>query len=261
MFPKLRWNLLALSFSVSALCGQPVASPSEFEVASVKQTNADLFDVNIRLPSLNFEPGRSLTFRNTSLKDLLMLAYGAGAAQIKGPDCLLNRFDITAKIPADSKKESIPIMLQTLLTQRFKLTLHRERKSIPVYALEIGSGGARLQDSTSGASDESGCTRSYGRSPGPTFAAVCRGVTSAGLAQAVQTLSPNYFDRPVVDATGLKGKYDLTLEWISFAESTAGDDGPTMFAAVRRFGLKFEARHEVMDIYAIDHCEKVPTEN
>jgi len=261
MFPRLNWNFLALFFSVTILCGQLAAPPAEFEVASVKQTNADLFDVNIRLPSLKVEPGRSLNFRNTSLKDLVMLAYGAGAAQIKGPDCLFNRFDVVAKIPADSKKESIPIMLQTLLIQRFKLTLHRERKSIPVYALEIGSGGVKLQDSTDGASGESGCTRSYGRSPEPTFAAVCRGVTSTGLAQAIQTLSPNYFDRPVVDATGLKGKYDLTLEWISFAESAAGDDGPTMFAAVRRFGLKFEARHAVMDTYAIDHCEKVPTEN
>jgi uncharacterized protein (TIGR03435 family) len=160
-----------------------------------------------------------------------MLAYGAGAAQVSGPDWLVNRFDIVAKIPSDAAKERIPMMMQTLLARRFKLALHREQKNISVYALEISSGGAKLQESVVGASVEPGCTRSYAQSPGAAFAAVCYRMTSASLAQAVQTMAPNYFDRPMVDMTGLKGVYDLTLEWNSFSESTNGDTGPTIFDA------------------------------
>jgi uncharacterized protein (TIGR03435 family) len=254
-------DVLAACLLAPSLLGQIHVPALEFELASVKSANADLFDVNNHVPSFDIKPGRILSFRNITLKDLIMLAYGAGAAQVKGPDCVFNRFDIAAKIPIDSEKARIPIMLQTLLIQRFKLALHREKKTIPVYALEIGSSGAKLQESAADASGETGCARSYGRSPGPTFAAVCSGVTMAGLAQAIQTLSPNYFDRPVVDATGLKATYDVTLEWISYAESMAGDGGPTIFDAVRRLGLNFETRHKLMDIYVIDHCERQPTEN
>jgi uncharacterized protein (TIGR03435 family) len=252
--------VLAIFVSGASLVGQP-GVPPEFEVASVKPTKAGLFDVNTHLPSLNVEPGRTLNFANTTLKDLIMLAYGAGAAQVSGPDWLVNRFDIVAKIPSGAAKERIPMMLQTLLAQRFKLALHRERKNISVYALEISGGGAKLQESVVRASVEAGCTRSYAQSPEASFAAVCHRMTSASLAQAVQTMAPNYFDRPVVDMTGLKGVYDLTLEWISFSESTNGDTGPTIFDAILRLGLKLEARRHPMDIFVIDHCEKEPTEN
>lgn len=253
--------VLALFVSEASLIGQAGAPSPEFEVASVKPTKADVFDVNTHLPSLNIEPGRTLNFANITLKDLIMLAYGAGAAQISGPYWLANRFDIVAKVPSDAAKKSIPMMLRTLLAQRFKLALHREQKNISVYALEISSGGVKMQESVTAASVEPGCTRSYAQSQGASFAAVCLGMSSASLAQAVQTMAPNYFDRPVVDMTGLKGVYDLTLEWISFSESTNGDTGPTIFDALQRLGLQLRTRRYPMDNLVIDHCEERPTEN
>ena len=75
------------------------------------------------------------------------------------------------------------------------------------------------------------------------------------------SLAPNYFDRPVVDMTGLKGVYDLTLEWITFGESMSGEPGPTIFAAVQQLGLKLEGRKQPMEVVVIDHCEAEPIEN
>jgi uncharacterized protein (TIGR03435 family) len=249
------------AFVTGAASGQIAATTPEFDVASVKLTKAGVIDVNNHLPSLNVEPGRTLYFTNISLKSLVMLAYGVGAGQVSGPDWLTNRFDIVAKIPAEASKEQIPPMLQTLLATRFKLALHREQKNMSVYALEVGSGGSKLQPSVAGDSAEPGCSRSYALSSRATLAAVCRGMTSASLAQAVQALAPNYFDRPVVDMTGLKGVYDLTLEWITFGESMSGEPGPTIFAAVQQLGLKLEGRKQPMEVVVIDHCEAQPIEN
>lgn len=96
-------------------------------------------------------------------------------------------------------------MLRTLLSQRFKLALHRDQRAMQVHALEVVKGGPKLQDAANGDRGESGCSRSFAETPGATLAAVCKGMTSAEIAQQVQALAPGYFqDGPVVDATGLK---------------------------------------------------------
>jgi uncharacterized protein (TIGR03435 family) len=238
----------------------------EFEVASVKPSNPDIFDVVSHVPDLNIGPAGVLKITSITLKDILMLAYKLGAAQISGPSSILDRFDIVAKIPADVPKEQIPLMLQSLLTDRFRLTFHRERKEIPVYALMIGTHGSKLQSTQVDQSANAGCTRSYAaseqtKSTGATFAAVCHAVSATGLTQAVQTMAPNYFDHPVVDATGLTGVYDFTLEWISFGESMNRATGPTIFAAIQQLGLNLEKRKQLMELFVIDHCEKEPTAN
>ncbi|MGD1068537.1 MAG: TIGR03435 family protein [Bryobacteraceae bacterium] len=241
------------------------AAQPEFEVASVKPANPDVGLMDRHLPTLNVEPGRNLSFANLGLRDLIMLAYGVGARQIAGPDFLSPasgvRFDIVAKTPADAKKEQIPLMLRTLLAQRFKLALRREQKEMSVYALAVGSGGSKLKESASGDTGESGCTRSSAQTPGVSAAAVCHKMTAGSLAQQVALLAPGYFDRPVVDMTGLKGTYDLTLEWITRPQAEAGEDGPTMYVALEKLGLKLEARKQPMEILVVDHCEKVPAEN
>jgi uncharacterized protein (TIGR03435 family) len=88
-------------------------------------------------------------------------------------------------------------------------------------------------------------------------------MSSADLAQQVQTLAPAYFgDKPVVDLTGLKGVYDFQLEWISLADANAGKAGSTMIDAVeKQLGLRLEQRKQAMDTLVIDHCEREPTAN
>lgn len=235
----------------------------EFDVASIRPSTRDGLIEN-HAPSLNVEPGRSLNFANISLRDLIMLAYGVGAPQISGPDFLTeNRFDMIAKVPADGKKEQIPLMLRALLADRFKLTLHRDQKTMQIYALEVAKSGLKMQEAPEGDLGESGCNRSFAETPGATLAALCHRLTSEGVAQQLQTLAPGYFrDGPIIDLTGLKGVYNFKLEWITRVEANAGSDGPTIFdAAQKQLGLKLESRKQAMEILVIDHAEKAPTDN
>jgi uncharacterized protein (TIGR03435 family) len=239
------------------------AAAPEFDVASIRAADPNLGLIQNRTPNLNTDPGRNLNFANISVRDVIMLAYGVGARQISGPDWILNRFDVIAKVPADASKEQIPRMLQTLLAQRFKLALHHEQRTMQVYALEIAKGGLKMDEVPAGDNGESGCTRTFAETPGATLAASCHRMASSEIAQQVQSLAPGYFtDGPVVDTTGLKGAYNFKLEWITRMEANNGSDGPTIFDAVQRqLGLKLEGRKQPMDTLIIDHCEKEPTEN
>ena len=257
-------------FSVAALAvlltpwigfGQP--SVPEFEVASVKMANPDLDIVENHLPNLRANQGQ-ISFRNLRLRDLIMLAYGLGKGQISVPDslsdALANRYDVVAKVPAGTMREQVPLMLQRLLGERFKVTLHRENKVIPLYALLVAGSGPKMKE-VPDSGGESGCTRSFATTPGGSLAADCHGMTAADIAQVVTALAPGYFDRPVVNKTGLTGLYDFRLEWIMRAESLNGNNGPTIFTAVERLGLKLEGQRQAMDVIVIDHAESKPTEN
>src|SRR5580700_8045761 len=81
------------------------------------------------------------------------------------------------------------------------------------------------------------------------------------VAQAIQGLGPGYFDKPVVDLTGLTGVYDFSVEWVMKAVLQNGGDGPSMFDAVEELGLKFVSTNHPMDLIVVDHCDKQPTEN
>jgi uncharacterized protein (TIGR03435 family) len=241
------------------------AATPEFEVASVKplQINDPAETIDNHMPSLNVEPGRSLNFANITLRDLIMLAYGVGAPQISGPESIRNRYNVVAKVPADAKKDQVPLMLQQLLADRFKLQLHREQKTIQIFALELGKGGPKMQAVAEGDNGPAGCDRSFAERPGATLAAECHRLDSLAIAQQAQALAPGYFrDGPIIDMTGLKGTYNFKLEWVTRAEANNGSEGPTMFNAVQdQLGLKLSPRKQAVEILVIDQVEKQPTAN
>jgi uncharacterized protein (TIGR03435 family) len=202
------------------------ASGPEFDVASVKASPPGTDLIENHLPSLNVERGRNLNFSNIALRNLIMLAYGVGAKQISGPEWLTARFDVIAKVLGDATKEQVPLMLQALLAERFGLALHREQKTMQVYALEVGKGGPKMQDVPEGDTGEPGCTRSFAETPGATLAAACHRMNSSDIAAQIQALAPGYFrDGPIVDASGLKGLYNFRLEWVTQYEATQGSEG------------------------------------
>jgi len=244
----------------------------EFEVASIRPYITDSAKVgpgvvDAQMPNLSVNESRIVNIVNLNLRNLIMLAYGVGGAQVVAPawqgdpEWINNRFSIVAKVPQDGNKKDVPLMLQALLAERFHLAAHREEKAAAVWALEIGKGPLKLQEVKA---DEdvspSGCIRSYGSQPG-WFNATCKGMTSARAAQAIQGLGPGYFDKPVVDLTGLTGVYDFSVEWAMKAVIQNGGDGPSMFEAVEKLGLKFVSTNHAIDLIVVDHCDKQPTEN
>lgn len=243
----------------------------EFEVASIRPYVTDPAKVgpgvvDAQMPNLSVNESRIVNIVNLNMQNLVMLAYGVGGSQITAPwrgdaEWTNSRFSIIAKVPNGADKKDVPLMLQALLAERFHLVLHREEKTTAVYALEIGKGPLKLEEVKADEdSSYSGCTRSYGRQDG-WFVASCKGMTAARVAQAIQSLGPGYFNKPVVDLTGLTGVYNFSVEWAMKALTMNGGDAPTMFDAVEKLGLKFVATNHAMDLIVVDHCDRQPTEN
>ena len=138
----LRFSLLL--FSAALLYGQ------QFEAATIKQPPPP--DGNRMFIGINGGPGTAdpgrINYENVSLKMLLMKAYGVQDYQISGPDWLNSeRFNIVAKLPDGATKEQFMAMLQNLLSERFKLAVHREKKDLPGYALLVAKNGPKFKAS------------------------------------------------------------------------------------------------------------------
>ena len=241
----------------------------EFEVASIRISSADVIRDSYT-PTLDVAPGTTLRIANRTLRDIILLAYNIGVRQLVGPSWLVDdpaeprdilRFDIVAKVPENATKDQIPLMMQTLLADRFKLSIHRDTKPISAYALNVAKGGSKLDLAGEGDGRVPGCRRNLYGTNGVTTA-VCQSMTTAQLAQQLQTLAPAYFrDAPVVDHTGLTKTYDFTLEWLTRAQLDAGEQGPSMFDAVSKLGLTLDRQKDSVEVLVVDHCEKTPTEN
>ncbi len=124
---------------------QSPAAPTprvEFEVASIKPSKSGSEN-----SSFHGNPGGGFTASNTSLQELIEIAYHVKNPQISGAPSWLNseRFDIVAKAAPHTRVEQFAPMFQTLLADRFKLATHRETKVLPGYALVVAKTGSKLQ--------------------------------------------------------------------------------------------------------------------
>ena len=150
---------IARFLALALLPGLPVlAQPTTFEAASVQATDPKSAPVNrpanaqatLRGGPGTADPGR-ISYANVTLESLLILAYGADCKvqedcdQIAGPAWLRsNRYDIDAKMPAGTTSEQLRTMLQKLLAERFRMTLHHEIRGLPGYELRPAKSGSKL---------------------------------------------------------------------------------------------------------------------
>jgi uncharacterized protein (TIGR03435 family) len=237
--------------------GAAVGQTATFEVASVKpaapldrsQILSGQMHVGMKIDAARVDIGFM------SLAELIRVAYRVKPYQISGPDWMASeRFDVLAKLPEGASREQVPEMLQALLAERFKLTVHRESKEHAVYALVVGKNGPKLKESPpdadapagggapAAADDANPQVRVSGRGentqvsisggqigtahmsmgPGGTMHLEAPKMNMAAFAD---TLS-RFFDRPVVDLTELKGTYqvalDLSMEDLRNAARSAG---------------------------------------
>jgi len=191
------------------------------------------------------------------------------------------RFIIQAKIPEGTTRDQFYQMLQNMLVERFGLKFHRDEKEVQGYQLVVAKNGPKFKESGPEAPKEA--TPSGGSRPGvigPTplgpdgFPVVPPGVSGSWMSfnrardqwlrtsmQKFATQLDYHVGKPVVDATGLKGTYDLFLHWVP-DQDLPDASGPTIFAALQdQLGLKLEPKKVVVPIVIVDHAEKVPTEN
>jgi uncharacterized protein (TIGR03435 family) len=165
-------------------------------------------------------------------------------------------------------------MLQTMLAERFKLTIHHEQKVRPVYVLVLGKGPLKLSE-PAGVADpaQQGCNGGRGGHH------ACKNMTMEDLATNLTQIAnlsamspsgtmPWGIDRPVVDETGIKGAYDLTMDYGPMGGRRGGAqaaDGVvteiSIVDAIKDLGLTLRPGKQPFDILVIEHLERVPTEN
>lgn len=254
--------LLAMAVVLAMLISSPnsaqTPAPLTFEVASIKLSDPNSPDTGLHRSNSRFAA------TNHALKRLIAFAYDVELFQISGGPAWVNTdgFDITAKIPDDVAHHRGPDddkgMVQALLSDRFKLALHKESRELPVYALVIGKNGSKLE-----------VAKPHGGSSGVTGRGATHWTfTEAPLSSLVHVLSQR-LGRPVVDRTGLTADYDFKLEWAPDptssdsrdSVSSVSDPGPTLFTAIQeQLGLRLEAQKGPVEILVIDHVER-PSEN
>jgi uncharacterized protein (TIGR03435 family) len=160
-------------------------------------------------------------------------------------------------------------MLQALLEDRFKLTVHKDTQSIAGFALAAGKGKPRLKESAS--SDKPGCRRQAqgqitsveGQIRLPMSSVSCHNMTMEGFAAELRGMDPTYFTNAVVDSTGLKGFWDFDLKWaIKGSLRLAGPDAVTISEAVdKQLGLKIEEQKIPTPVIVVDQVNRKPTDN
>ena len=153
--------------------------------------------------------------------------------------------------------DQLRLMLQTLLAERFKLTVHRENRELPVFALAVARNGHKLRASTT---DGAASMKPSGG------ALVFRNYSMPDLADRLAT-RPFGFVRPVVDKTALEGRFDFEL---TFATNDAElkqvmermeADQSSFAPALQDLGLKLDALKAPVELLIVDRAEKLPTEN
>ena len=204
--------------------------------------------------------------RTASMVDLITTAYGVDAEKVQGGPSWLDtdRFDIAAKAPANTPPETVKLMLQTLLADRFKLKVHIDSKSMPVFVLALGKGKPKMKESEG--SGSGGCQgQPQNPAPGtvPYNVISCHNRTMEQLAQDLRNMAGTYLTNPVVDQTGLKGGWDFELKWSGRgALAAAGADGISIFDAVnRQLGLKLEPQKLAVPVIVVDSVNQKPTDN
>jgi uncharacterized protein (TIGR03435 family) len=240
----------------------PDANPA-FEVATIK-------------PSDPAHPQQIITLRgaevittNVTVHALINLAYWLHPKQIAGGPAWTDteKFDMAGKpdAPGQPDVDQMKMMIQKLLTDRFQLKFHFEKRQIPVYAVRLAKNGPKItpsRDDPKGLAgwnfgrNASGMIMAFRNSPMSQFTAVLQNST----------------DRPVLDQSGLTGRYDFTLNFtpdgamaalLGGPPATADnpDAAPDLFAAFQQqLGLRLEPARESIDVMVIDRVER-PSEN
>jgi len=277
------------AFVTAAAFGQTPAGRPEFEVASVKPSAAladGQFNLGVHID------GAMVRCTYIPLRTYIAMAYDVKDFQIVAPEWMAaDHFDIVAKLPdGASGDKQFRARVQSLLEDRFKLAVHRETKDVPSYALVVGKNGLKIKEvppdpdtdaasagkvDVTATSGRTGTVVDYGKGSYVSYGLNKLEAKKVNFVALVDTLG-RFVDRPIVDMTGLSGRYDFTLEYSveelrSLVRSSGGDASripdlggdPTIsiFSSLEGLGLKLEPRKTPVEVIVVDRAEKIPTAN
>jgi len=253
--------LLGWAGNAPAPAGTTVAA-GQFDVATIKPAAADEMGRYFKM-----QDAHRFVVKNYTLKLMIAVAFNVSPKVISGGPgwAESDRFDILALTPGETEPshDEQMAMLRALIMERFKLSFHREEKEFSIYRLEVAKAGSKLKASTA-APDE----------PAQLISTVYPErihlpARNATMDDFVALLQRALLDRPVVNGTGLKGRYDFDLDWAPDETQFGGDvpaapndaPAPPFFTAIKeQLGLELEATHGPVQTFVIDRAE-MPTAN
>ena|ERR1700722_12306425 len=232
----------------------------EFEVASIKPAPPVGGGTGIGCQGGpgTADPGR-LMCQQMSPALLIIIAYGVKRAQVAGPDWLASpRFEIAAKLPEGTTREQLATMWQNLLADRFHLRVHHEARELMHFDLLVAKSGSKLKPAPTGVASGLPRTGVIGRRADGNMHLDMPRLTVEGLASMLE----NQLHQPVTDATGLKGEYEIELQWTPDASTSTIESAPALPQALQeQLGLRLETKKGPVDMLVIDHIDRAPTQN
>jgi uncharacterized protein (TIGR03435 family) len=323
MLKKYSGYVCAAALAVSTAFAQTAPAKLAFEVASIKPAGpmdpaaimSGKAHIGMKIDGFRVDIGMF------AISDLIRTAYKLKSYQLVSPDWMngmaAQRFDIMATMPKGATKDDVPAMLQALLNERFKLEFHKETKEHAAYVLTVAKTGLKMQEAPPDPDPAKAEPLAPGESPKPPagndntkidFKQTGEGgtvtvgggeagpmkmnITPSGMHMEAERMPMDgllefmgkLLNKPIVDQTGLKGKYKVALdipmaEMMAMARSAgapvppgAPGAGPadaasdpsgasTIFQTAKTLGLNLEAKKLPIEILVVDKCEKAPTEN
>ena len=211
--------------------------------------------------------------KSATMADLISTAWGVETDAVYGGPSWLDqaRFDVIAKAPVTSVEADRALMLRALLADRFKLTIHDDKKPLDVFALSLGKRNANLRDAAGTGAAECQGPPNPNNAPTPYIVLNCTNMTMAEFAKQFRQIAGGYVTHPMMDLTGLTGAYDFTIKWTGRgqlmqkqAAAVENDPNPgiSFFEAVdKQLGLKLVADKRPVPVIIVDSVNRTPTEN
>lgn len=275
--------IAAFAFAAALAAPQTREADLAFEVASVKVSGPQSQRGSEGGPGTK-DPGR-YSFNSATLEDLIGIAYDVKYFQISSKTPLeRDRFDLAVKIPEGATKAQFRIMMVNLLADRFHLNAHFESRDYPAYELVVARGGPKLAE----AAERAASSEAHPDSPGNDFPALPAGrpgltsrhtMAGPGISlvrmrarqQTISTFAESLRppdDHPVVDKTGLTGKYDFVFEY-SQRMPNAAPDAPAepstvaeLFVALQQqMGLQLVSKKLAFKTVVVESVDRVPAGN
>lgn len=251
----LRAGLLAIMLSGLAIAahGQTTRKLPAFELATIKPSGPESAPMSVRRL-----PGGRFVTSNTPLSMLISWAFDLEDGRMVGAPKNLDslHFDVVAKAPDEEPAAGqMQLMMQSLLAERFKLTVHHATRELVAYTLVTDAGGPKVHPSDTTEPPDANPFKMSGSG-----SLAGSRVTADMLAKVLS----NQLGRPVVDMTGFSRPFDFTLQWTPDTVAAAVDDRSraSLFTAIReQLGFRLSAKKTPVDVIVIDRVQLRPTEN
>ena len=254
------WVLMLMALDAVGVAQQSAASVTgpSFEVATIKAAAPAQTGRGMAWEARRFDA------HNETISEMIQFAWNVQAKQIFGAPRWLNdeKFDIEGQAEAtEATPAEWRLMVQRLLTERLKMVYHHEQRTLPAYVLTVAKGGPRFTAPES--EDVAGFKDVVRIQRGPHMWLRVLGVQGS-MPQLAAELQRVEMDRPVVDQTGLAGRYTFMLTATSLKPFFAGEMPPTgedappeLFTALReQLGLKLEPTKTAVDCLVLDKVSK-----